>query len=191
MCAQHRKVCGHIWGLAHRWATDTCPLEQSRVCCLQSHTCRDADLGPGHNGRPSGPSRTDRDLPASVHGRSEKRDPMLVERMRLDAAIAEVTDPALVTSWQGDGTSGFDTPANTAGPASGLRVKNSAGRPDLPVGRLRPSFRPHGSSDTSLGNSPQRSGSLIHGRCAATAPILLRFPVTPEASSSARTEARS
>lgn len=50
-------------------------------------------------------------------------DPMLVPTMTLDAAIGEVVDPALVSSWQGDDRDGFDTPAASVSPASGLRVK--------------------------------------------------------------------
>jgi hypothetical protein len=50
-------------------------------------------------------------------------DPALVQMMRLDAAIAEVTNPDLVSSWQGDDITGYDTPANAGTPFSGMRVK--------------------------------------------------------------------
>lgn len=50
-------------------------------------------------------------------------DPALVPIMRLDVAVAAVTDDALVTSWQGDDVDGFDTPETAIAPASGMRVK--------------------------------------------------------------------
>ena len=50
-------------------------------------------------------------------------DPALVPLMKLDAAIGQVTDPNLVSSWQGDNVNGFDTPARTIALTSGLRVK--------------------------------------------------------------------
>lgn len=50
-------------------------------------------------------------------------DPDLVPLMRLDASIAQVADANLVTSWQGDDASGFDTPGNTQTPRSGMSVK--------------------------------------------------------------------
>jgi hypothetical protein len=43
--------------------------------------------------------------------------------MRLDAAVAEVIDTTLVTSWQGDDVTGYDTPAQTVTPVTGMRVK--------------------------------------------------------------------
>ncbi|MEW6303438.1 MAG: hypothetical protein AB1705_08210 [Verrucomicrobiota bacterium] len=62
-------------------------------------------------------------------------DPMLVQVMQLDAAIAQVPDPTLVTSWQGDNT-GFDTPANVASPAAGLRVKKVGRTTGLTTGTV-------------------------------------------------------
>jgi hypothetical protein len=50
-------------------------------------------------------------------------DPPLVQLMRLDAAIGEVTNPQAVSSWQGDNANGYDTPTAVKSPRSGLRVK--------------------------------------------------------------------
>jgi hypothetical protein len=41
----------------------------------------------------------------------------------VDAAIAKVTNPALVTSWQGDNINGYDTPTAYALPKTGMKVK--------------------------------------------------------------------
>lgn len=48
--------------------------------------------------------------------------PPLVAPMNIDAAVAQVTDPAVVSSWQGDRT-GYDTPGRVITPSSGMRVK--------------------------------------------------------------------
>ncbi len=40
-----------------------------------------------------------------------------------DIALAEVVDPARVSSWQGDDVDGFDTPASATPPYTGLAVK--------------------------------------------------------------------
>ena len=50
-------------------------------------------------------------------------DPALVPVMRLDVAVAEVPDQNIVSSWQGNGTRGFDTPATTSSPVSDMKVK--------------------------------------------------------------------
>ncbi len=47
--------------------------------------------------------------------------------MRLDAAIADVVNEDLLSSWQGDEAGGFDTPTVAAAPTANLRVKK-AGR---------------------------------------------------------------
>lgn len=48
--------------------------------------------------------------------------PSLVKPMLIDAATAEVNDPTIISSWQGDDT-GFDTPNTVIPPRSGMRVK--------------------------------------------------------------------
>ena len=63
-------------------------------------------------------------------------DPALVELMRLDAAVAEVIDPSLVSSWQGSETDGFDTPATSAQPMSGMRVKKVGRTTGLTTGTI-------------------------------------------------------
>jgi hypothetical protein len=50
-------------------------------------------------------------------------EPSLVRPCREDVALARVTDPAAVSSWQGDGPQGFDTPRAVLPLKSGLRVK--------------------------------------------------------------------
>jgi hypothetical protein len=49
--------------------------------------------------------------------------PALVQPQREDLAIGRVNDPARVTSWQGDGAEGYDTPHVIETPVSGTRVK--------------------------------------------------------------------
>jgi hypothetical protein len=50
-------------------------------------------------------------------------DPALVSPMKVDAAVATVANEAAVSSWQGDAAHGYDTPAATVAPVSGMRVK--------------------------------------------------------------------
>lgn len=49
--------------------------------------------------------------------------PGIIQPMRHDAACAEITDEAIVSSWQGDNVSGFDTPNTVVRPRTGMRVK--------------------------------------------------------------------
>lgn len=63
-------------------------------------------------------------------------DPALVQMMRLDAAVAEVIDTTLVSSWQGNETEGFDTPATAVAPTSGLRVKKVGRTTGLTTGTV-------------------------------------------------------
>jgi len=49
--------------------------------------------------------------------------PALVPLVRADAAIAEVPDDTVVSSWQGNAADGYDTPVTTTQPTAGLRVK--------------------------------------------------------------------
>jgi hypothetical protein len=50
-------------------------------------------------------------------------DPALVTPMTLDAAVAIVANEAVVTSWQGDDTNGYDTPTAAEAPTSAMKVK--------------------------------------------------------------------
>ena len=50
-------------------------------------------------------------------------DPVLAPLNQLDVATAIVTDPNVVTSWQGDDVDGFDTPTRIEAPVAGMRVK--------------------------------------------------------------------
>lgn len=50
-------------------------------------------------------------------------DAAFVEAVREDVAIARIVDPATVTSWQGDGVAGYDTPRAVIAPAAQMRVK--------------------------------------------------------------------
>ena len=49
--------------------------------------------------------------------------PDLVDPVRCDAAVASVPDESVVSSWQGDDNTGYDTPGHTVGPSINLRVK--------------------------------------------------------------------
>jgi translation initiation factor IF-1 len=90
---------------------------------------------------PSGSdARPDRRAPTSF-SRYERMielrsgDPVLVEPMQLDAAVANVSDPNLVSSWQGD-ENGYDTPTTTAQPAAGMKVKKFGRTTSLTVGEI-------------------------------------------------------
>jgi hypothetical protein len=63
-------------------------------------------------------------------------DPTLVPPARLDAAIASVPEANSVSSWQGDPNGGYDTPAQTASPRAGLRVKKFGRTTALTFGRI-------------------------------------------------------
>ncbi len=63
-------------------------------------------------------------------------DPALVAPMQLDAAVAEVIDKSLVTSWQGDDDNGYDTPTLTASPTSGMKVKKVGRTTGLTMGTV-------------------------------------------------------
>lgn len=63
-------------------------------------------------------------------------DPGLVPLMRLDSAIASVSDPKIVTSWQGDAATGFDTPKATTDPSSGMKVKKVGRTTGLTTGTI-------------------------------------------------------
>ena len=62
--------------------------------------------------------------------------PSLVPLMRSDAAIASVPDDDTVTSWQGNDSTGFDTPALTVPPTSGQRVKKVGRTTDVTFGTV-------------------------------------------------------
>jgi hypothetical protein len=49
--------------------------------------------------------------------------PTLVPTSKEDVALAQVTSPEVITSWQGEGRNSYDTPAHVAAPISGMRVK--------------------------------------------------------------------
>ena len=51
--------------------------------------------------------------------------PSLVPLARCDAAVATIPDEDIVSSWQGDKATGYDTPAKTIPPYAGLRVKKT------------------------------------------------------------------
>lgn len=62
--------------------------------------------------------------------------PLLVPKAREDAALAEVTHHDDVTSWQGDKSDGYDTPAKVAEPIPGMRVKKFGRTTGLTVGEV-------------------------------------------------------
>jgi hypothetical protein len=63
-------------------------------------------------------------------------DPALVPLMRIDAAIGRVTDANLVSSWQGDATNGFDTPAQAGALSAGVMVKKFGRTTGLTLGTI-------------------------------------------------------
>jgi hypothetical protein len=50
-------------------------------------------------------------------------EPYFVKPCVVDAALARVTNPDVITSWQGDINLGYDTPQTIVEPKAGLRVK--------------------------------------------------------------------
>jgi len=61
-------------------------------------------------------------------------DPELVPLMRLDAAIADVVNEDLLSSWQGDDLRGFDTPTSAVAPTANMRVKKAGRTTGVTVG---------------------------------------------------------
>ncbi len=73
--------------------------------------------------------------------------PSLVAPNKEDVALASVTDPSVLSSWQGDGPEGYDTPRTVAAPHSGMRVKKFGRTTGLTYGvveaRLTPFVIPY------------------------------------------------
>jgi hypothetical protein len=63
-------------------------------------------------------------------------EPTLVTPCREDIALARVIDPSVVTSWQGDDATGFDTPNKIVSPKSYLRVKKFGRTSGLTLGTV-------------------------------------------------------
>jgi hypothetical protein len=63
-------------------------------------------------------------------------DPTLVPLMTLDAAIANVANQNTLTSWQGDETSGYDTPKAITELRTGLHVKKFGRTTGLTLGTV-------------------------------------------------------
>jgi hypothetical protein len=66
----------------------------------------------------------------------------LVQPLREDAALAEVVDSNLVTSWQGDDANGFDTPSQVAPLFSGMAVKKVGRTTGLTTGTVEATLTP-------------------------------------------------
>ena len=64
------------------------------------------------------------------------RNPILVSPVDADLAIARATDPNIVSSWQGDSTDGYDTPAHSIVPASMMAVKKFGWTTALTTGQI-------------------------------------------------------
>ena len=62
--------------------------------------------------------------------------PTLVPMVRCDAAVASIPDNSIVSSWQGDKLTGYDTPTQTIAPISGLRVKKVGRTTNLTFGTV-------------------------------------------------------
>ena len=61
-------------------------------------------------------------------------DPALVPLMRFDAALGQVVDQNVVSSWQGDDAKGFDTPTLVANPIANQRVKKAGRTTGVTIG---------------------------------------------------------
>ena len=68
--------------------------------------------------------------------------PSLVPLARCDAAAADVPDDRIVSFWQGDDSTGYDTPAQTSSPYSGLRVKKTGRTSGLTFGTVEALTQP-------------------------------------------------
>jgi hypothetical protein len=68
--------------------------------------------------------------------------PALVSPGREDVALAEVPDPGLVSSWQGEGTGSYDTPSGVVSPRSGMRVRKIGRTTGLTLGTIEAHLRP-------------------------------------------------
>ena len=84
-------------------------------------------------------SRPGRRAPTEICRHSEicelrSGEPALVPPAREDIAIAMVPSPGKVSSWQGDNTSGYDTPTIIVAPKSGSRVKKFGRTTGLTLG---------------------------------------------------------
>jgi hypothetical protein len=62
--------------------------------------------------------------------------PTLVPPGREDVAIAQVPNPNVVSSWQGEGAGSFDTPTVVVAPRAGLRVKKIGRTSALTIGSV-------------------------------------------------------
>jgi hypothetical protein len=83
-------------------------------------------LSPSSNdGRPDVPAPREigrHDQILELHSGS----PMFVIPCETDLALARATDPAVISSWQGDADNGYDTPARAIAPVSLMRVNFTA-----------------------------------------------------------------
>jgi hypothetical protein len=80
-------------------------------------------LSPSSNdGRPDVPAPREVGRHDQIH-ELRSGSPMFVNPCDTDLALARATDPAVISSWQGDADNGYDTPARTIEPASLMRVK--------------------------------------------------------------------
>ena len=64
-------------------------------------------------------------------------NPFLVRAVNVDAALGEVTDEDVVSSWQGNEHDGYDTPTTIVEPYPGMRVKKFGRTTGLTKGTIR------------------------------------------------------
>ena len=80
-------------------------------------------MAPGSgDGRPGATAPTEIGRHERIH-ELRTGHPGIVMPSDADVALARVTDPRRLSSWQGDDAEGYDTPAVTVEPLSGMRVK--------------------------------------------------------------------
>jgi hypothetical protein len=133
-CApSNQKYAGTLGGLIRNGAR-MLALSNNHVFAACNHT----PIGMPILSPSTADSRPNRRAPTEICRHTEiveirSGDPALVQVMRLDAAVAEVTNVNLVSSWQGD-DDGYDTPANTISPVSGLAVKKTGRTTGLTYG---------------------------------------------------------
>jgi hypothetical protein len=99
-------------------------LSNNHVLAGCNHVPRNQPiLSPSSNdGRPDVPAPREVGRHDQIH-ELRSGSPMFVNPCDTDLALARATDPAVISSWQGDADNGYDTPDRTIEPASLIRVK--------------------------------------------------------------------
>ena len=135
-CAPSREQYAGTLGALLTQGNRTLALSNNHVFAACNHT----PIGMPILAPATGDARPNRRAPSEVcvfETMEELRSgvPGLVTPMTVDAAIAAVRVPSVVSSWQGDDT-GFDTPPTVNAPRSGMKVKKVGRTTGLTLGTV-------------------------------------------------------